>query len=528
MKKYLWMIAAIAIVAVGCKKEEQEPVDETPAQLVSFQILAADNEGLEADYAPEVISESMIIRVPGGGQGKTFVATLTAGENDVIKVNDEAVENGKASFDASYAVDIVVTNSKSNKSAQYEVKIGKILQITSKKEATFVSSGAMVYTNSSYKAAINPSTGELYLAYSYTPEGGVKNIGVVKYADGQFAQVGAEGIVPAPAEGSAVAVSSICSIAFDASGAPYILYYGGDARNNLSMRKFNGASWDAVGALSFSGKINTSWSTPRIYFDASGNPGFAYTTTTYGGATFQFDGKEWVSGTINGFPAYTKEGSRGKNEGIFYGGVTEKVGDKTYGMFQANWYGLYIYELSGSSWSNAIVSDFIAAGETTMLPGNATLMSTSDGKLLAFTAHWTAGQMQIYELDGNTLKAYGSPFTVSISTSGTPDAAAVAINPATGEIFAVKVDADDYIMYSVMNADKQWEDFAYIGTTTQKASEEDPTVTVTEHDAAATYAGMFFGFDKSGKAVVIYPDDARGTNGFHVYSIGLEDDVLPE
>ena len=86
MKKYLWTIAAIAAIVVsGCQQKEDEPVDETPAVLTSFKILAADNEGLKEDYAPESISESMVIRIPGGGQGKTLVATVSAGENDVIK-----------------------------------------------------------------------------------------------------------------------------------------------------------------------------------------------------------------------------------------------------------------------------------------------------------------------------------------------------------------------------------------------------------------------------------------------------------
>ena len=116
MKKYLWIFAAIATVAFGCAKEpEKEAKDETPAQLVSFKILAADNEGLAEDYAPDAIAPTMVVRIPGGGQGKTLVATLEAGENDVIKVNDAEIENGKASFDATYAVDIVVTNSKSGK-----------------------------------------------------------------------------------------------------------------------------------------------------------------------------------------------------------------------------------------------------------------------------------------------------------------------------------------------------------------------------------------------------------------------------
>ena len=197
MKKYLWTIAAIAAIVVsGCQQKEDEPVDETPAVLTSFKILAADNEGLKEDYAPASISESMVIRIPGGGQGKTLVATVSAGENDVIKVNDAEVTDGKASFDATYAVDIVVTNTKSKKSAQYEVKIGKILQITSKKLGSFESTETLSIKDTYYKANVNPATGEMYLAYCFVPEGGVRTIAVGKFSNGQFVNVGTPGIVP--------------------------------------------------------------------------------------------------------------------------------------------------------------------------------------------------------------------------------------------------------------------------------------------------------------------------------------------
>ncbi|MCR5520269.1 MAG: hypothetical protein K6F21_08050 [Bacteroidales bacterium] len=503
MKKYLWMIAAIAIVAVGCKKDEPEPVDETPAQLVSFQILAADNEGLEADYAPEVISESMIIRVPGGGQGKTFVATLTAGENDVIKVNDEAVENGKASFDASYAVDIVVTNSKSNKSAQYEVKIGKILQITSKAAGKFISSGEMNYTSSSYEVAISPA-GEIYLAYTFTPAEGVKNIGVVKYSEGQFAQVGAEGIIDAA---EAVA-ATFCNFTFDKDGTPYVLYVGGDVSKTFSIRKFDGSSWKVVGPAGFASNPKTSGAA-KIYFGASNNPGVLYMKSDRSTGVIYLDNNEWKEGAISELPPYVKTGGdRSSNQGCYWNSAYAYVGDKYYGVFSINRYGLYIYEFAANSWSKQLVADYIPTDEETALPGNLSLAS-KDGKMYVFTALWKAGSMQVYEFDGTALTPYGAPFKIGMSSSGTPDGARFGINPVTGEFFAVMVDAEKKVKYSTMNADKQWEDF------------------VGFPDAPGSYGAMGLAFDKAGNAIVIYPEEGR-KDGFHVYSIGLEDDVLPE
>ncbi|MBQ6015729.1 MAG: hypothetical protein IJL22_05470 [Bacteroidales bacterium] len=50
MKKFVFVLAALAVAAVACEKPEPEVPDTTPAELLSFKILAADNEGLDADY----------------------------------------------------------------------------------------------------------------------------------------------------------------------------------------------------------------------------------------------------------------------------------------------------------------------------------------------------------------------------------------------------------------------------------------------------------------------------------------------
>lgn len=511
MKKFVFVLAALAVAAVACEKPEPEVPDTTPAELLSFKILAADNEGLDVDYVAETIEQSMVIRIPGGGQGKTLKATLTAGENDEIKVNEVAVTDGKASFDASYPVDIVVTNTKSKKSAQYEVKIGKILQIVTKKLATLPASEGMVYTNSSYQAAINPKTGELWVAYSFTPAGSVKNIGVKKYSNGEFVQVGVEGIVPAPAEGSPIATSNIADLAFDASGDAYLLYYAGDAKNTLTLRKFDGTTWNPVGKTGFSEKINFSWGNyPSIYFDASGNPGFVYLKSTYDHGVYQFDGAEWKTGSITGFPAYNKGGSRGSNEGIFYNGPIASINGKQYGFFTANWYGLYVYEFSGSAWSTPIIQDYIEDGEKNMLPGNMAT-ATKDGKILLLATNQVAAQVQIYEFDGTaTLGKYGDAIPVNVSSSGSPDVVVFGVNPTNGQIIIVKLDEESKPWFSVMDENRKWSDFVAV------------------EGAPGSYGGIFMGFDLNGSALIVWPDKDRAQNGFPLYSIGLEDDILPE
>ena len=538
MKKYLFALAALALLAGACNKLEKEPqketeketekepevVDETPAKLVSFQLLAADNEGLGADYAPEAIAESMVIRIPGGGMGKTLVATLTAGENDVIKVNDKAVENGKASFDATFAADIVVTNSKSGKSAQYEVKIGKILQLVSKEICTVLSSGEMVYTGSSYRTAICPKTGEMYFAYSFTPEGGKKTIGVKKFNGTAFEQVGPEGIIP----DIPVAVSSIYSLIINDDGVPYILYKAGDVSNFMSVRKFDGANWVLVGNAGFGQRqASIGWG-PSLYFDETGNPGLVYTqdrrntTSPYSNEVMSLDGDEWKAGSITGFPVYDS----GTNDGIFYSGPVTKLNGKTYGFFTANKYGIYVYELTGSSWSNKVIDNYKAEGEEYMNCGNF-MTAMKDGKILLMTTLQTQNKDQLYQFDGTQLTPYGDTFDVSIGgMANAPEDVRFAVNPVDGQIVVFKHDDDNYVMYSFMDENLRWGDFTYVGTSSKSVGEDGAEVTT--HDVPACYGGSFsVHYDTKGNLLVIWPDDTRKT-GFHLYTICLEDDILPE
>lgn len=509
MKKYVFALAALALTLVACEKKEEEK-DTTPAQLVSFQLLKADNAFLDKDYAPESISESMLIRIPGGGMDKTFTATITVGEHDKLYVNGKVIEGTKAGFEGKYAVDIEVVNSKSGKTAAYEVKIGKILQLVAKKLATMPASTDMVYTNSSYKAAVNPKTGEMWVAYSFTPTGGVKNIGVKKFDGNEFVQVGVEGIVPAPAEGSAVATSNVSSLVFDEQGNAYLLYYGGDAKNTLTLRKFDGTTWNVVGKAAFSGKVNFSWgNNPSVYFDDSGNPGFAYLSSTYANGVYSFDGTDWKSSSISGFPGFKEDESRGSSPGIFYNGPTARLNGKLYAFWTANWYGLYVYEMSGSSWSATTIQDYMEAGEKNMLPGN---MATAikDGKILLLAANQVAAQEQIYTFDGSNLAKYGDPFAISITSGGSVNPVVFGVNPVSGQVLAVKLDDEKKPWYSVMDANGKWEEFVAVS------------------EAPASYGGLAMGFDKDGNALVVYPDDARKTSGFPLYSIGLEEDILPE
>ena len=210
---------------------------------------------------------------------------------------------------------------------------------------------------------------------------------------------------------------------------------------------------------------------------------------------------------------------------------------KAYGMVTANQYGLYVYELSGPSWSTLIVDNYKADGEDYMNPGNFSI-AEKDGKILLLGTLSKTKQDQLFTFDGTSFKPYGDPFDVSVgwsSISNAPSEAHMGVNPVNGQIVVVKCDKDDYPMYTIMNENLQWEDFAFLGTAIKTVIPPDPGVEdsveeiVYEHDIPAAYGGSCaLAFDKAGNILVIYPNAERKESGFPLYSIGLEEDILPE
>ena len=129
--KFIAIAGFVAIMSVSC--QEKPPVEEgensqASAELVSFGFYLEDNADLiDKDYIASSLSQETVIRIPDGGSGKTLVARLEVGENDEALVNGESPVDGKISVDATYPIDVVVTDSESGLSSAYVIKVGKIL-----------------------------------------------------------------------------------------------------------------------------------------------------------------------------------------------------------------------------------------------------------------------------------------------------------------------------------------------------------------------------------------------------------------
>lgn len=155
-----------------------------------------------------------------------------------------------------------------------------------------------------------------------------------------------------------------------------------------------------------------------------------------------------------------------------------------------------------------IVDNFIPESQQCGLPGNAQLVAGVDGALYFLGAVWNANVLQLYSVDQNakTLKAYGAPIPVTITSSGSvSEGCAVAINPVTGMVVNIHGQKNTAPVIACLDESLQWSNFA-------------------GEWAVPSTTTMAAAFDKDGKGYIAY----QTTDGIVLYGVGLEADVLPE
>ena len=518
MKLNRLILAAFAAVAVfACNKPEPEPEpkDTTPAELKSFALLKADNADiLTEDVTVETIAPTMVVRIPGGGAGKTLVAAVTAGENDVIKANGKEAVDGKITFDASAPVDIIVTNTKSELTATYEVKIGKVLQIVPKKLATYQEPDAKL--GNDVCLAINPTDNSPYILYrrTKTVDGTAEKsirLAVVRWNGTAFEPVGPLGFTGL--DRSAV----FCDLAFN-DGTPYVLSYGETAASVCGVRKFNGTEWEPVGTTGIGDKITPSYYKPQLYF-ANGKPCFVTSDNSnknneeYRNAvTYTFDGAAWAKGKF--LPGLPKYGEKGGSDGMFYGATiaTNSKGE-TYAVTSSNLYGYFLYKIgSNGAWEK--LCEYTPTGEEYGIPSNMSLQFGANDVLYLLAGHSKQKQVQMYRIkkDPWAFEPYANILDVTInSIGGIDEKMAFTTSPVNGQIVGVKTDVETNVpAYAIIDENRQWTEFKPISDL-----------------SAAGDIGMAITSDGTSYFAFIHQNEDK-TLQLEFYQIGLEDDILPE
>ena len=520
MKLLKWTACGLLFAALAmssCQKQEEEVKDTTPAELKSFALLKADNAALDKDYAPELISDNMIIRVKGGGSGKTFVATLTAGENDEIKVNDAVVPaSGKASFDATFPADIVVTNTKSGLKASYVVKIGKILQLIPTKIPSFTETADADH-GTAIEVAANPSDGQLYIAYNRKLKVGDaleknNNISVAKWNGGTF-----------DVQGSGIADNStrqpyLEQFAFGPDGAPYVVIRGEKTANVLGVKTIKNNAWGDVAEqeIAKEGTFSTSFGEVGLFFD-NGKPhvvlmGSKKDYNRYDAFRHFFDGSSWQSAVgIPGLPKFGDGSDRGSNAGMFYCAQGVTAGDAAYVVASVNWFGYYIFKVQNNTWTK-LVEDFKPAGEIYGVPSNLSIKTDSEGNIFVFAASGAAAKMQIYTFADNKLEPHADPLTFSAgSLSGSiAESAKFFITP-EGTIVVVRINKESSLPeFCVLDENRQWTEWQTANDVKQ-------------------YSGFDGAMAPDGTILCAYTSrDEAKVSRIESFTIGMEPDILPE
>jgi len=509
-------VSALSASYTICVKE-----NDGEAVLLSVAIVKDSDPSITEDIAAASIEPEMIVRVPGAAFQKELTIKATAGKNDIIKINGEIAADGQASVDTKFPIDIEVIDENAGAKQAYVVKVGKILDLVVTPVATAYSEGTL----GSMNMAVNPVDNAPYIIYVRANEGDTKKgLSVAKFENGNFNLVGTGSVSENTTNDASAPV-----ITFAADGTPYALYVGGEVSGPNTLKKWNGSAWELVGTAGIQGnKLTTTYGYPTPVFQPGENVpvvfacgGGSKSTPNYRNIEkSSWNGSSWTTAAPSEFPKY---GTPSGTNGMYYASKVVYSGDKVYMVSAFNIYGFYVSECTNSGAYNHIVNNYLPEGESYGLPGNLGIDCDPDGNIFIFEALAKATKMQLYKVDkeNNTVVEHGPGLPVGISsTGGTENAAAFAINPANGQIICAieeTTETSKTLVFKYLDDNLAWNDLSYtfpVGN--EKAFIKEFAMDYANNGIA--YVAVRIGNNKGG----------NGVEGIHLFSIGLEDDILPE
>ena len=473
------------------------------AELTGVTFKKADNAALTDDVSPEAIAPEMVVRVPGAAFKQELVMTVSAGFNDAIKVNNEAVESGSSiKVDTSFPIDIAVTDEVAGKTERYVVKVGKILEVVVTPLGTYAEG-----TINDFTMTINPTDNLPYFAYTRKLDGESNNgVSIAKWNGSAFALVGKTGIADASARSA-----SAPKVAFAKDGTVYAFYTAGDVASKPTVRKLE-SDWTIVGTAGITPQ-NYGTSYPHAFFvhPANSQPAFVWSgnsknTDSYRKMNYAFwNGTAWSSTVeTKDVPEYVTG-----TENAFYASCYAIVNDKVFLATAFNQCGYHIHEVGADGSLTPVVVNYVPGDSPHGLPSFIQIVAGKDGALYFFGADRGAGAMQLYSVDqsAKTLKSYGAGIPVEIGSSGGISiGSAIGVNPVDGlTIAAYDVKKDQKPVIAYLDDSFQWAPF-----TVDPATASDTTIQVA--------------YSQDGKGYIAY----ETADGIVLYSVGLEADILPE
>lgn len=477
--------------------------DDATAALVSISFAAADNRALTEDVAPDAIADNMLVRVPDAAFMTNLVISATATENDVISINGHELEDGKATVDTSFPIDIEVNDPVSKSSKSYVLKVGKILEFKSSLLASYVEEGCGAPGFASMAIDAN---GTPYLAYTRKrtaePVDSYNQVSVVKWNGSSMQAVGPLSFTGAGADKAAY----LPVVNFDSKDNVYVAWV--DNKNNAcpNVHKFNGSAWELFGGSAAGTKANTNFE-PCFIFDGNDNPLVITQGSTKMMVVDEYEGGKWNESTMKDAPVING------TDGVYMHSRAVKVGGDIYVLATMSGTengGYYLFKKNAGSWS-LVSKNFITLQNTNTVA----LAADKDGNIYAAVAVKATDN---YGLNLYKVSTADGSFTQMGTSAAISDGSnlyyALAVSPVNGEIF---------IVYYGDKSEGADESKTYMRLfNAETGNWEDATVLCESGSGNQIYAQ----YDKNGKPYICIINSR--SSSIELYTASIEADIIPE
>lgn len=238
--KLLLLFLLLTGVFISCSSDDDDPIIEYEAKMLSFGFHMEDNPGvIFQDYLIETVAGTAInFSMPEEVDKSNLIARFTTTENDKVQVNGVVQESGTTANDFTAPVDYIVSEGTAN--VKYTVTIGDA--------PAFVWSALPPFATDQAKSLVmkvNQNDGNPYFLYKQKREtSDEEGAALLTFKDGAWKDLG---------QASDGRIGTYMDFTFNSAGIPYVSYtdYTTDVNNLLTVKKLSGSTWSLVGDKGF-------------------------------------------------------------------------------------------------------------------------------------------------------------------------------------------------------------------------------------------------------------------------------------